>query len=423
MSRESRTFASENRRLRVSERNLKVLYSNCRAEAGSNEVQNDMKIGILTLALHVNYGGILQAYALQTVLERMGHEVRVVNSRWLDIMYRRPALWRLPLCYAKRIVKKIFIDHSKAINREGQLRREYRFVSQHTQSFIDKYVHSHYVLSPEEIAEGTFDAFVVGSDQIWRPRYIPGRWGADKTVVFLGFTRDWNVKRFAYAASFGVDEWEFPTEHGAEYAALAQAFDAISVREDSGVALCRDHLGVEAQHVLDPTMLLSPEDYRALINASGVPAHDGDMFCYILDRTEAKMGLADAIARERGLKAVHMTDGMMLRDAPLNERVHAPVESWLRGFADAKFVVTDSFHGCVFSIIFGKPFVVIGNVKRGLSRMQSLLRMFHLEDHLLMDVAEYAPNKSYAQGPEVRQRLEELRQQSRAFLEKIRDKR
>ena len=380
-----------------------------------------MKIGILTLPLHVNYGGILQAYALQTVLTRLGHEPEVINTHFLDIFNRLPPRWKRPLSYGKRTVKKVLIDRKTVIRREVKARHDYIVMSQHTQQFIDKYIRNHYVLSPSELQETDFDCIVVGSDQIWRPRFYPKAWGEDKTNAFLAFAKGWNIRRIAYGASFGVDEWEFPEEHGEEYAALAQLFDAVSVREDSGVALCRDHLGVAAEHVLDPTMLLSADDYKSLINAAGVPQHDGNMFCYVLDKDEEKATLIDTIARERSLKPYHINDGMVNRTAPLVERVHPPVETWLRAFADARFVVTDSFHGCVFSIIFGKPFVAIGNVERGLSRMESLMRLFGLEDHLLTDTSQYNPASSYGQPAAVRQRLEQMQAKSLTFLKQIND--
>ena len=75
--------------------------------------------------------------------------------------------------------------------------------------------------------------------------------------------------------------------------------------------------------------------------------------------------------------------------APLAERVQPPVEQWLRGFYDAEFVVTDSFHACVFSILFHKPFIVVGNARRGMSRFKSLLSIFALGDRLVMDVTQF----------------------------------
>lgn len=378
-----------------------------------------MKIGILTLPLHVNYGGILQAYALQTVLTRLGHEPEVINREFVPKRLRLSSR-KKPFAYAKRILKKLLIDHRQVIDVETKNYNEMSAKFNSCKVFMDAHISCRNVNALSEIGEKEYDVIVVGSDQIWRPRYCPTAWGEDKTNVFLAFAKGWNVRRIAYGASFGVDEWEFPEEHGEEYAALAQLFDAVSVREDSGVALCRDHLGVTAEHVLDPTMLLSADDYKALIDAAGVPQHDGDMFCYVLDRNKDKMALINGIARERSLTPYFIIGNTMLPE-DMDGKVHPLVETWLRAFADARFVVTDSFHGCVFSIIFGKPFVAIGNVGRGLSRMESLMRLFGLEDHLLTDTSQYNPASTYGQPAAVRQRLEQMQAKSLTFLKQIND--
>ena len=102
-----------------------------------------------------------------------------------------------------------------------------------------------------------YDAYVVGSDQVWRPNYNPFM-----KAMFLGITEREDVKRIAYAASFGTSKWEFSPQMTSECAVLAKKFDMITVREKSGVDLCREYFGVEATWVLDPTMLLNREDYE-----------------------------------------------------------------------------------------------------------------------------------------------------------------
>lgn len=102
------------------------------------------------------------------------------------------------------------------------------------------------------------------------------------------------------------------------------------------------------------------------------------------------------VARSRGLVAHELNNARQFdRKAPMEEHVAPPIEAWLKGFDDAQLVLTDSFHGCVFSIVFRKPFMAIGNRGRGLSRMESLMRMFGLEDHLLSSLSDYDSAKSY----------------------------
>lgn len=329
-----------------------------------------MKIGILTLPLHTNYGGILQAYALQTVLERMGHEVVVIDTPNIK---SSPSLWTI----GKRIIKKL-LGRRVSLFLEKKYNKEFPIISQYTQLFVDKYIHRKVVNTPEELQEDDFDAIVVGSDQIWRPIYYKNIENA-----YLAFAKDWNIKRIAYAASFGTDEWEYTPQQTARCGELLRMFDAVSVREASGVGLCMEHFGVEAMHVLDPTMLLNREDYIKLIESSQTPKSKGTMLNYILDETPEKKALIEQIAKDKNLKPFRVNSRVEDHSAPLNERIQPSVEQWLRGFYDAEFVVTDSFHACVFSILFGKPFVVIGNKERGMTRFNSLLEIFDIKDRIV----------------------------------------
>lgn len=339
-----------------------------------------MRIAILTLPLHTNYGGILQAYALQTVLTRMGHQVEVLQAP--PTFPRNPLL--KPLIYGKRIAKKILKDWKTPIFIEQKRKKELPIIRQHTDQFIAENINLRKINSLHEISPNDYDAIIVGSDQIWRKPYFRWMWNSPMKDAYLEFTRGWDIKRIAYATSFGVDDLsEYIPDEIRQCASALQLFDSVSVREDSGVRLCREHFAVEARHVLDPTMLLSKEDYETLVNQSNVAESPGDMLCYILDPTEFKSKVISEISSEKGLTPFNVfaeTDNTRL---PLQQRVQPPVESWLRGFMDAKFIVTDSFHACVFSIIFGKPFIAIGNAGRGMSRFTSLLSQLSLENRLL----------------------------------------
>lgn len=338
-----------------------------------------MRIGIITLPLHTNYGGILQAYALQTVLERMGHDVCLIEER------RKPLslpLWKAPLSYGKRILKNIF-GHPCPIFYERKINRETPIVRQNTDKFINRYIKRRIVDCFSDLNESDFDAIVVGSDQIWRPKYFP-----NIEHAFLDFAKDWNIRRIAYSASFGTDEWEYTIEQTRQCKELICKFDDVSVREMSGVDMCLKHLGIKAEHVLDPTMLLSKEDYIQILESAHTPKSKGTLLNYILDETPEKSVIIENIAQEKGLKSFRVNSKVEDNKAKLNERIQPPLEQWLRGFYDAEFVVTDSFHACVFSLIFNKPFIAIGNVDRGLSRFNSLLTMFGLEKRIITNVTD-----------------------------------
>lgn len=342
-----------------------------------------MKIGILTQPLQANYGGLLQNYALQQTLVRAGHEVETID--WEGGSGLRAMLYRM----------KVRVLHAFLPNRFSPLKykpnnNEQAIIQRNTNHFINTYInHTEAIHSYDgfvrQAAKGGYDAYVVGSDQCWRPCY-----NAFLPSMFLDFVQDKQVKRIAYAASFGTDKWEFSPQQTAVCASLAQKFDLVTVREDSGVTLCKDYLGVDAVHVLDPTMLLSKEDYIQIIEKEQEPKSDGTLFNYILDPDAKKSTFIDKVAQENGLKVFQVlpkcqAETRTRKDVKsrIDDCVFPGVSTWLRAFMDAEMTVVDSFHGMVFSIIVNKPFWVIGNAHRGMSRFTSLLKVFHLENRLL----------------------------------------
>lgn len=344
-----------------------------------------MKIGILTQPLRTNYGGLLQNYALQQVLIRAGHEVETLDQQdrrvgWLHAQLFRIKMHLLHLLSPARYRRPRYSPSSK----------EAAIIQRNTNHFIECYIKRtpsiHAADGFRALAEAKqYDAYVVGSDQCWRPCY-----NQFLSAMFLDFDRRPDIKRVAYAASFGTDRWELTPEQTQMAAPLAQKFDAVTVREDSGVGLCKDHLGVEAVHVLDPTMLLTKEDYIRLIEQEHEPKSAGTLFNYILDPDEKKSAFIKDVAIKYGLTPFQVlpkcqTETRTKEDIKhrIEDCVFPGVTAWLRAFMDAEMTIVDSFHGMVFSILFNKPFWVIGNAHRGMSRFTSLLKVFHLEDRLL----------------------------------------
>ena len=366
-----------------------------------------MRIGILTLPLHVNYGGILQAYALQTVLGRMGHDVVVFDTdKRLDIP-------KSPFTYVKRMVMRLFRKNSIPVFYEKKRNESYPIISKHTQFFIDKYVNRYIANHLECIKEGEFDAIIVGSDQIWRPIYFRSPVWTKTEDAFLAFTKGWDIKRISYAASFGVEHKEYTAEELIKCREALEWFDAVSVREDVAMNQCFEYFSVKAKHVLDPTMLLEKEDYIALIQQENEPQSRGTLFEYILDVNPEKIEVIDKISHEMKLKrfVVNPVD----KGKP-EERIYPPVTAWLRAFMDAEFVVCDSFHGVVFSIIFNKPFLVIGNAKRGMARFTSLLKMFSLEERMISSIGEVDICKRSIDWGHVNAIHAKLKKESKDFL-------
>lgn len=371
-----------------------------------------MKIGILTLPLHTNYGGILQAYALQTVLERMGHDVLVIQRPWR----KQIVWWKYPLQIIKRCINRFILGYDNSIFGELRWNKNQAIIERNTQKFITNHIHTHQIRQISDIKEKDFDAIAVGSDQIWRPKYYRLHY---KNIedAFLFFAKNWNVKRISYAASFGTDAWEYNEAETKKCAELLQKFDAVSVREKSGVGLCENYLGrKDVQWVLDPTMLLNREDYERLI-PQNVKA-PGNLMCYVLDANDEINNLIAKIANENDLKVFQAASDVDNVTLPIERRVQPPVESWLAGFRDAKLVITDSFHACVFSILFHKPFVVLGNKNRGYSRFESLLKRFGLENRLIENASQFKDSMLNPLSEEVYKKLDDFRSTSTDFIAK-----
>lgn len=345
------------------------------------------KIGILTQPLLNNYGGLLQNYALQQVLKQLGYEPETIDhgvrkQPWLNNQF----------CKIKKSIARWLHPGQHTPEPYQLTEKELRIISQNNNHFIDRNIKRTEKFYDNKkldalISRGDYYGYVVGSDQCWRPSYACGF----LNEMFLSFVESkMDVKRIAYAASFGTSAWEYSPPKTETCARLAQKFDLITVREKSGVALCREHLGVEAKHVLDPTMLLNKEDYIRVVEAEHAPISAGTLFHYILDPTPKKSALIDGVASKQGL--IHFTvmpkfqqENRTKEDLKkrINDCVFPSVTSWLRGFMDAKMVIVDSFHGTVFSIIFNKPFWVLSNEERGNARFESLLGMFGLEDRMV----------------------------------------
>lgn len=328
-----------------------------------------MKVAILTLPFRTNYGQILQGYALQTILERMGHDVEMLDDPYFTKAY----YLRYPMMCLKRGYQKL-VQGKKEIE---VFVPEHVRIKQHTQRFIDRHIRRRIVCNWDAAIAADYDAFVVGSDQVWRPQYFVNRNRPCVELAFLSFAAENPVKRISYAASFGTDQMEYTPSQLHVCSQHLKKFNAVSVREESGVLLCDEYFGVKAEHVLDPTMLLRKEDYVGLIPQDISPV-EGNMLVYILDESDSTRRFISDISQNKGLKPfrVNAQNG---DNVPLADRIQPPVEKWLQGFADAEFVITDSFHACVFSIIFHKPFICVGNKQRGMTRIESLLNMIGLK--------------------------------------------
>jgi hypothetical protein len=312
----------------------------------------------------------LQAYALLEKLKRLHHDPELL------LVQTTPFSTKLKIKY---YLKKYIVPI---------LPRKYQYISytdkieQNTNHFIKHYItpKTPPVYKSEhfsKITEKNYDAYIIGSDQVWRAkvyRYID--------YAFFGFVKSKKPILMSYAASFGVDSWDFTEEQTERYGNQLSRFKGISVREDSGVELCKRYFNQTAIQVLDPTMLLKPEDYMSLAQRENEPDHDGRLLTYILDNNVDKQSVVKTVEDYLGLRPFSVNIQTKDGTNKIEDMIYPTVTSWLKGFDNAEFVITDSFHGCVFAILFNKPFIAYGNISRGMARFTSLLKMFGLESRL-----------------------------------------
>jgi hypothetical protein len=335
---------------------------------------NKRKTAILTLPPVSNYGGILQNFALQQALTKLGVEPIT--------LYRRHRV-----TFPQQIIGVLYRIYN-IIRGRKQLRltsKQKDYIYRESTLFKNRYINITEPLYSTSALRSKVKALnvssvIVGSDQVWRPKYTPFIYNH-----YLDFIDSKSgIKKIAYAASFGVDTWEYSEAQTERCKELAKDFNNISVREKSGVKLCNEYLGAEAVQVLDPTMLLTKEDYLSIIDYSNVPKREG-LFTYLLDDNKKKRNLVKEVEVALQIKEFKNQPKAFRgnKSTDIYDYIVPSVEGWIKAFDQADFVITDSFHGTVFSIIFNKPFLAIVNEQKGASRFISLLESLGLEDRLV----------------------------------------
>ncbi len=358
------------------------------------------KVGLLTHPLASNYGGILQASILYNYLTDLGFDVILIQ--------KYPAMsFRLRM--ALKILSHIPFQNFKNI-RSGEKSRKRNMM------FIEKFIPARssrlfttIQLRNLVIAE-RLHTIVVGSDQVWRMDYIDDGYFGN---YFLDFTEGLDIRRIAYAASFGKDYWEAPDKNDVVRRLLSR-FDAVSTREVSGIDICKVNFGLsDCKVVLDPTLLVDARFYDVFFEEAVRSSVAKNIATYILDDAEYKSKVVDVVRKEFGCgwdlinaKGIHSNNDVL---------------QWLKTLAEAEFIVTDSFHGLAISIAFKKNFIVIGNKERGLSRFYSLLEQLGLTNRLLLEEGPDNIVKLVHEDIDyelVNKKLEDLRTRSREFLSK-----
>lgn len=313
--------------------------------------------GVATLWFSCNYGAILTAYALYEVLRGMGKRPVLLDYA--------PLLGHAPFMAEDNISRCFMRAHG--ISCTEPLRED----------------------SDCDALNEVLDTFVVGSDQVWRWRYT-SYYGL---AYFLDFVRG-DKRKVAYSSSFGIDKEERPAESVQLVRYCLHAFDAVSVREKSGVDILREQYGVEAEWLLDPVFLCGKDVYDRLCSRAEA-ASAPYVLSYVLEPGEAIRHHIAAVSSGCGLRAVNMVDAQ--RDFAEMQRRFGPgelargvsVEQWVQNIRGCDFFITDSFHGVCYALMFNRPFLCVAPPQRGRARFDSLLGLVGLERCMLSP--EYTP--------------------------------
>ncbi|MCM1450216.1 MAG: polysaccharide pyruvyl transferase family protein [Clostridiales bacterium] len=315
-----------------------------------------MKIALLTIWHEKNYGAELQAYATIKLLQGLGHEVRMIDIRLSD-----------------KNVKNLKAKVAEAIENCGPASRKFkRFWKKHiptTQRYRS-------ILELQERPPQA-DIYVVGSDQVWNP----GITGKFSDLYFLNFG-DENIKRISIASSFGQDTWDYPSEVKNKSQLLSR-FSHITCREASGIDILKKTFSKNSDLVLDPTLILAT--YSDLIDIKSISERNTLVY-YPLSYDEELSELANTLAKETGMQVINNNAKTTILNRLTWNRVG--IEEWLKNMAEAKFVITRSFHGLAFSLIFNKNFAVLKTRNNKLTRITNLLSLVGLEHRVYDSVTD-----------------------------------
>lgn len=300
-----------------------------------------------------NYGGIATYYALYRCITSMGLSVLMIDPE----MKGKKSTDASP-------------NHSE------------KFADRHYEAITKDFSYYHL-----EKLNQCCDTFVMGCDQIWN--YEVSR--AFGKSFYLAFTDD-DKKRISYASSFGHPISFTPSQNAEEVEQLFRRFDFISVREEGAVSVLKNEFGVESRRVLDPVFLADPKIFDEVSQESSRKEEHPYLVSYILDPTEEIREALQYAAKKLNLKLINMLDGNQSKFEKNKTALNLDhiaenlqTEDWLFYLKHSQFVITDSCHGASFALVFRKPFICIGNKKRGLDRFKNLMGLFKTEDRYVLD--------------------------------------
>ena len=355
-----------------------------------------MKFAVITLHRVYNYGSALQAYATQRTLEKYGETVVIdyitPERTFLATLNRTEKHGLKGVIYRMAKLPSLILKEAtfgRFINKNLKLTKKYI-----TASDIDK--------CPPEA-----DVYVTGSDQVWNSKYN----GVDRGFYLDFIPKD--KKRVAFVASFGKTELD--EKEAAEVKPYLSHYSALSVREDSAVTLL-EKLGFDSTWLIDPTLLLRKEEWRAL-SSKRLVKEKYLILMLLYNEDNGATDYARRLADEKGLKLVKISWQLRCPEKVDKLFTHRPPSDFLSLFDNAEFVVTNSFHGTAFSINLEKQFIVVPRSEFN-SRIESLLRLTGLSDRLVDSVDKLSVANEVIDYTKVLPILEKERERAHEFIKK-----
>ncbi len=353
---------------------------------GAETENKHFDVGVVGWWYNDNYGGTLTYYALNRLIQSMGYSVLMIERPTGDPNYK-PNYSTIPRRFAKKYYN---ISKNYHPNKLG-------------------------------ILNNMCNAFVSGSDQLFSP-YL---WEYSGPPYYLDFTAP-DKNTISYASSFG-NSYSASEKFKMTISYYLRRFNALSVREDYGVDIMRDVFGLNVKKVLDPVFVCDPKEYDKLIARSSADTSGKYFTSFILDPDEGKRNAIQNAKKQLGLNYVNLIHAMDFEENIKklgldNVKPNADIEDFLKYYKNAEFIITDSFHGTCFAIIFRKPFISIANKQRGTGRFVSLLNELGLQDRLVNDSSEIFNRPELFEKidyTETENRLRTLREDSYNWLKSV----
>lgn len=368
-----------------------------------------MKVGILTRHHIYHHGAILQAYALQEILANSSYQVEIIDYRSVSHERTNKIIAVQPISLIKNVSLFYYITRQVTLVGWSFLNIDRRI---HKKRIYDAFISQFMRYSPtiyrssEELNEATlYDAYIVGSDQIWK---VNNEEGGIEHPFFLPFVPKDKV-RIAYAASFGKDV--LPEKYEAELQELLTNFDTISIREKSSIPFIQKFTELPVVNVLDPALLMERKDWDEIVSNPIVPEKYLFVYSVTWNRNLAKF--AKRVADATGLKMVCI--GPDYTKLGLRDAVCGP-DTFIGYIKNAAFVVTDSFHGTVFSIQYEKPFYSYPPKGEEI-RISDILSLLGISDRLIASADDFIDTDEVIDYNSVNMILEKQRVFSHDFLQ------